>query len=137
MKQAHLRAAGLLCLLVLSPNPSLASEYGEFDADLRLRYESVEQDNALKDATANTLHGRFGFTSNSWNDLSFAIQAEAVTALGSEDYNSGPDGNGNTEYSVIPDPEGEEINQLWLAYGGISDTSLKLGRQRIIYDNAR
>ncbi len=128
---------GLLCLSTSQAIQAMETEYGVWDADARLRHESVEQDNALKDATANTLHGRLGFTTKAWNGFSFSIQGEAVTVLGNEDYNSGPDGNGNTAFSVIPDPEGEQINQLWLAYNGLPDTSLKLGRQRIIYDNAR
>jgi hypothetical protein len=113
------------------------TEYGATDADLRYRYETVEQDNMLKDAKAHTLHARLGFTTKAWNDFTFSIQGEAVTVIGGEDYNSGPGGNGNSAFSVIPDPEGEEVNQLWLAYGGLPDTTVKLGRQRIIYDNAR
>jgi hypothetical protein len=39
---------------------------------------------------------------------------------------------GNT---VISDPESNELNQAYLQYSAF-DTTLKLGRQRIIYDNA-
>lgn len=132
---------GLLCLSVLSTISVSAQaeeeKYGDWSADLRFRYEAVEQDNVLKDARANTLRLRLGFISQSWKDLTFGIHGEVVTALGSERYNSGPGGNGNTNFSVIPDPEGEEVNQLWVAYKGLADTTLKLGRQRLIFDNAR
>lgn len=134
---ARLLGTGILCFAIVTPANGMETEAGKFDADLRFRHEAVQQDNPLKDAEANTLHARFGLTSKAWNDFTFSIQAEAVTALGDDDYNSGPDGNGNTAFSVIPDPEGEQLNQLWVAYNGLPDTTVKLGRQRIIYDNAR
>jgi hypothetical protein len=42
-------------------------------------------------------------------------------------------GQGKT---VIADPESHELNRLWLSYSGF-DSKIKVGRQRIILDNAR
>ena len=104
---------------------------------LRLRGESVEQDNVLEDGNALTLRARLGYTTANWRGLSAGLEFEVVEAFGGEAYNSGPGGNGKTTRSVIADPEGEEVNRLWLQYDGIPKTRLKIGRQRIIFDNAR
>lgn len=119
---------------------------GKTNLDLRLRYEDVEQDNALEDADALTLRTRLGYTTGKWNDFDLQVELEDVHALGGEDYNSCPGTgspvfgggcNGNAAASVIADPEGTELNQFWLRYGGFSNTTLKYGRQRLILDNAR
>ncbi len=38
---------------------------------------------------------------------------------------------------IVADPADTELNQAYLSYGGFYDTDMKLGRQRIILDNAR
>ena len=115
---------------------------GKANLDLRLRYEDVEQDNALEDADALTLRTRLGYTTGKWNDFDMQVEFEDVHALGDEDYNSCPGTlsdscNGNATFSVIADPTDTELNQFWLRYGGIANTVLKYGRQRLILDNAR
>ena len=44
--------------------------------------------------------------------------------------------DGPADHTIIADPESVEMNRLWLGYT-FADTTIKLGRQRIIYDNAR
>ena len=108
---------------------------GKANADIRVRYETVEQNNALEDATAVTARTRLGYTTGEYKDFSAFVEMESVSALGDEDYNSKT--NGKATYSVIADPTGAEMNQINLSYTGISDTQLKWGRQRLILDNAR
>lgn len=114
---------------------------GKANLAARLRYEDVSQDNPLKDASAFTLRTRLGYTTAKWNDFNLMVEFENIHALGSEDYNSGPgifaQTNGNTAYSTIADPTGSEVNQFWLGYSGLPNTQIKLGRQRLILDNAR
>lgn len=114
---------------------------GKVSFSSRLRYEDVSQDNPLKDASVFTVRTRLGYTTAKWNDVNLMVELENTHALGSERYNSGPavfsQTNGNTAYSTIPDPTGSEVNQYWLGYSGIQDTQIKLGRQRLILDNAR
>lgn len=45
-------------------------------ADLNLRYEGVDQDNALDDASALTLRTRLGFQTGSLNGFSFTAEVE-------------------------------------------------------------
>jgi len=119
------------------PPGSLAAALGEGDIALqfRYRYESVEQDNALDDAGASTLRSRLGYTSLDWKGWQLQLEADAISAIGDEDYNS--TGNGESAYSVVADPEGSEFNQAWIAYSGFDKTLLKYGRQRILLDNER
>jgi len=109
---------------------------GKTNMDIRLRYESVEQDNAaLEDASATTIRTRLGYTTGKYKGFSVFAEMEDVSALGDTDYNSTTNGKGT--YSVVADPTGAEMNQVNLSYSGISDTVLKWGRQRLILDNAR
>ena len=117
-----------LCLAEQDEN-----EFG-FSADARVRFEEVEQDNALLDATSLTLRVRAGIETPNWDGFSVLAEFEGVEAFGSEDFNSGS--NGRTQYSTVLDPEDAEINQLVLRYrnGG---HYVQAGRQRMVLDNAR
>ena len=108
---------------------------GKPDLDVRLRYESVDQDNFSDKGEATSVRARLGYTTGHWNDFDGQVEFEGTAALGSENYNSTD--NGNSQYPVIPDPTGSEFNQYWIRYSGLPDTAIKIGRQRIIYDNAR
>jgi len=108
---------------------------GKANMDIRLRYESVEQNNALEDASATTARTRLGYTTAEYKSFSAFAEMESISALADEEYNSTSNGKGT--YSVIADPAGAEMNQVNLSYTGVSDTALKWGRQRVILDNAR
>jgi len=63
------------------------------------------------------------------------VEAESTHDLGNGKYNGG--NNGNTNYASILDPEVTEINQAYLSYSGIANTTVKWGRQRLVLDNHR
>lgn len=102
--------------------------------DLRLRYETVDQDNALETADAVTVRARAGFEVAK-DGFSFLAEAEGTLAIVT-DYNDTIPGNGIEPYSVVADPDNIELNRLQIAYskGG---NSLTLGRQRINHDGQR
>lgn len=108
---------------------------GKTSIDARYRLETVDQQNALKDATASTVRLRLGYESGQYMGFSVMAEAEHLTALGGAAYNSTI--NGKTNYSVVADPEFTEINQAYVAYGGLPGTKLKYGRQRLTLDNHR
>lgn len=96
----------------------------------RYRLEDVDQDNALEDATASTLLSRVTLDTQTYNDFSFKLEVDNVSAVTNrDDYNSTL--NGNTDYSVVADPEATEINQAALTYSGFDNTKVIAGRQRI------
>lgn len=102
--------------------------------DARYRYEHVDQDNALKHANAQTLRTRVGVQSGKWYGLSALIEADNVSHIGDASYNETR--NGQSEYSVVADPDGSEINQILLRYDHQYGSAV-LGRQRINLDNQR
>ncbi|NQD95645.1 hypothetical protein HP532_23600, partial [Pseudomonas sp. CrR25] len=107
---------------------------GKLILDARYRYEHVDQDNALKHANAQTLRTRVGFQSGKWYGLSTLIEADNVSRLGDASYNSTR--NGQSDYAVVADPDGSEINQALLRYDHTLGNAV-LGRQRINLDNQR
>ena len=106
---------------------------GKLSANVNLRYESVEQNNAAKDADALTLRTRLNYTTGTFNGFSAAVELENSTAL-VDDYKDAI-GHGN-EYSVVADPDHTELDQGYIAYkeGKLSG---KIGRQVITMDNHR
>ena len=102
--------------------------------DLRLRFENVEQDGIPEEAHALTLRARLGFeTGKAWN-TSLLAETELLTPL-QDDYNSTT--NGHTGFPVVNDPESYEINRLQLANRSIPDTTIVVGRQRVLLDDER
>ncbi|MEZ5508662.1 MAG: hypothetical protein R3F47_02015 [Gammaproteobacteria bacterium] len=63
------------------------------------------------------------------------LEFDDVTALKDEDYNDTA-GNGQ-DNPAIADPEGTEVNQVYLSYQGLDKTDIRYGRQRILLDNER
>jgi len=100
----------------------------------RLRYETVDQDNALETADAVTLRGRLGveFATNGFKLLA---EGEGTVALG-DDYNDTIPKNGVEPYSVVADPDSIELNRLQLSYTDTGFTGT-FGRQRINMGNQR
>ena len=108
---------------------------GTPNLDFRLRYENVDQNNALRNANAFTARTRLGYTTGKWNLFDIAAEYEGIADLSEDAYNSTT--NGQAGRSTVGDPTGDELNQAFIRYAGLPGTVLKLGRQRIIYDNAR
>lgn len=108
---------------------------GKAYGQLRPRYEFVDEENFTEDAHAFTLRTRLGYRTANWNRFGVVVEMEDVRAFGSEDFNSSV--NGHTRYPTVLDPESTEVNQVFLAYSGLADTTLQLGRQYITFDNER
>lgn len=106
-----------------------------FYADARYRYEHVEQDNLTEDADASTLRLKVGYKTGIYKDFQALAEVEAIANIGSESYNDTV--NGKVRFPVIADPEGVELNQLWLSWAGLPDTKIQVGRQAINLDNQR
>ena len=109
---------------------------GEAYGDLRLRYESVEQDNALKDATALTLRTKVGYSTGSYEGFSALIEFEDSRIVAGEDDFSVPPIGFNPGSAIIADPETTELDQAYIQYKN-SLVTARLGAQVIALDNQR
>ena len=107
---------------------------GKASLDARYRYEYVDQDNLLNNANAQTLRTRLGFQSGKFHGLSALVEADNVSRIGDAAYNSTR--NGQSQYSVVADPDGTEMNQALLRYDHTLGNLIG-GRQRINLDNQR
>ena len=109
---------------------------GQIKLDLRYRFENVnEEDVARKTANADTLRLRLGYLTPKFWDFQAYAEYEGNQDIFTNQYNSTR--NRKTQYSTIADPQENEINQLWIGYFGLRATEVKVGRQRITYDNHR
>ncbi len=139
---------------------------GKVDLSLRLRYESVDDSipsgsslAGTDDAELLSLRTALGYTTARYHGFWARLQFEANTRIGSDKalnvdddltFPPGPGGSRIAEgHSLIPDNNFEEINEAYLGWrsatggcpnapGGCNgNTTVKLGRQSIIYDNHR
>ena len=109
--------------------------YGQIKFDLRYRFEYVDQA-GLGAGNADPLRLRLGWLSPEFvSGFQAFIEFEGLTHVFANQYNSTR--NGKTQFPVIADPSVAELNRFWLSFNGIPDTLLKVGRQRIRYDNQR
>ncbi|GHE91711.1 alginate export family protein [Thalassotalea profundi] len=102
--------------------------------NLRYRVETVDQEGIEKDATASTLKSRLTWATAPINKITFNVEVDNVTAVIIDDYNSTT--NGKTQYPIIADPEGTDLNQANIKYAGEALTFIG-GRQRITHNNQR
>jgi len=106
--------------------------------DLRTRYEFRDMDE-LDPSHSLTSRARLGLLAGNFNGFSAFAELEATAVL-VDDYRSNPTPDNSTfPYVVgntpIGDPKNFELNQAWLEYKN-DDFAAKLGRQRIIRNNA-
>jgi hypothetical protein len=146
--RGHLRAAACAlagCLTAATGWPLHAADSvgglfteGKAGVAFRYRLENVYQDGYDYDATASTLRTRLNFQSGAWNGFGFFAEYDYVFNVGWDDYNAGggntPD---KTQYPVVADPDGPDLNQAYVQWQSTAGTLLRAGRERIIYDNAR
>lgn len=102
--------------------------------DLRLRYQHLNQADFMENGNALTLRILGGLEVDLFKDTSFLAEIEGVVAL-QGDYD---DGTGvNSEFPLIPDPEGLELNRFQIISEAIPKTRLTIGRQRLALDDWR
>ncbi len=140
--RASIPFLALMTLTLLIPSTSFSGETvqealkeGKAEIDLRVRYEGVNETGFSEYAEALTARLRLGFRTGKYNGFSAFAELEDVSSLGREEFNS--TANGNTQYPVVADPIGTELNQAYMDFTGIKNTTVRLGRQRITLDDHR
>ena len=134
-------AVGAAIVLTLAPLAAAANSLadaltgGTASLQLRYRFEHVEQEGLHHNADASTLRTQLGYVTGDYHGLGGFLQFEDVRVLGDEHFNDTL--NGMATYPVVADPESTEINQAYFSFKAIPGTTLKLGRQFLVYDNHR
>ncbi|MBO6503618.1 MAG: alginate export family protein [Kordiimonadaceae bacterium] len=141
MKMTNLTVASCLAAgALLSPSVSAQDADDDFWSklkpyvDARLRNETVDQDSRPLDANSWTLRIRAGLELKLSDTTTIAGDLDWVEVL-NNDFNSTI--NGRTQFPVVGDPQATELNRLYLTNTSIEDTKITIGRQRIIFDDAR
>ena len=145
-------AAGMLALAMLvAGSPAVAQEEqagslaeaissGEANFGFRYRYEYVNDDNpALVDDTANAsvVRLRLNYRTAKWRNLSAFGEFDYIGEILLDEFNNLSGDPGRSDYPVVADPKGPDLNQLYLDYAASDNTTLRFGRQRILLDNHR
>ena len=115
-----------------------SEDFAEASLMLRPRFE-YRKVGSLEGANALTLRAKPGLLLGKGAPITLFGQLEATKAI-IDDYQSNPLGAPVTQpfnpgYSVIGDPEHEEVNQLWAKINPIGGFGAKIGRQQIIRNN--
>jgi hypothetical protein len=108
--------------------------------DVRARYEYVDQappPAALTDtANAVTVRARLGAeTGKAWN-TSLLLEGEFLTVV-RNNYRSDASVPGHANYPVVGDPEAYEVNRFQFTNTSIANTTITVGRQRLLIDDQR
>jgi hypothetical protein len=157
MKRNHFILIGALLGLALPVSVAAAEEEGATDLASaitsgkatfsgRYRFEHVADDDVpadplaepTDDANASTLRLRLNYRTGQWNGWSAFAEYDHVFHVLLDDFNSGagtsPSRGG---YSTVADPEGSDLNQLYLDFSAGDAWTYRFGRQRITFDNHR
>jgi len=102
---------------------------------LRYRFEQVDQDGFTKDAYASTLRTVLGYETKSLGGFLGLLEFEDVSVVGNELYDSGV--NGVSDRPLVVDPDGTEVNQVYLRWSDPDLVDARVGRQRVQLDNQR
>jgi len=146
MKRNTLGLLSAAAVLITSAPFALADEAaslgdaitsGKAGVNVRARYENVDQDNISEKADALTARLRLNYQTGQWNGLSGFAEFDHVFHV-LDDFNSGAGTSPNRgQYPVVADPEGSDLNQLYIDYAPTDDFKARAGRQRILLDNQR
>ncbi|HEY4215442.1 MAG TPA: hypothetical protein VGM84_28480 [Steroidobacteraceae bacterium] len=104
--------------------------------DIRARYEEVAQAGIPENADAVTMRVRLGFETRSFASTTLLAEGEAMTPI---ENNYRPDNavSTYTRYPVVADPENYVVNRLSLTNTALPQTTITVGRQRIVLDDQR
>lgn len=137
LKNTSVFFASALCILTAADaaNAKDFGEYGKVTADLRIRYEKVDEQDRPREGVAKTARIRLGYQTPEWNGLYAFGEVESIRHLGATSFDDGL--NGKTSFGRINDPELNDLNQLYINYTFAEDSMVRIGRQAISLDNQR
>ena len=108
---------------------------GQMNADIRYRYENVDESTNPDKANASTLRSRLAYKTGDYQGLRLFVEFQNVMQIDGDHYDDG-NGRGGT-YPTVADPEGSEVNQAYVSYERMENLTVRVGNQRIQLDNDR
>ncbi|MFW2403994.1 MAG: hypothetical protein ACN4GT_04440, partial [Gammaproteobacteria bacterium] len=143
-----------MCLAVCLGSPAIAQSSwddelasaltnGEFDLKFRYRYEFVEADRPIsatnpdqvRNANASTLLTRLVYKSGEFKNVFLTLNMDDLRPIVGNDFNDTR--NGKSQYAIVPDPKGTDLNLASLTWTGLENGTVVVGRQRISRANVR
>ncbi len=129
------------CLLALV-TPTQATESftdaltnGKASGDFRFRIKFSDTVGKRLNAYSVTLRSRLTYETGSWNNLSALIEPQDVSIIGQDRYNT--TANGKSQYPLVADAPGTEMNRAFIQYIPQADTKIRYGRQWMELDHQR
>ena len=129
---------GLVVMAIVLPGVAEAKDfgaYGKLNANVRLRYESVDEEARPRNGIGNTVRMSLGYETPEWNNLYAYGELETLRHLGPTSFDDGL--NGKSQFGRINDPQMNGINQLYMNYEPTEALSIRIGRQPLVFDNQR
>ncbi|MBT8445043.1 MAG: alginate export family protein [Gammaproteobacteria bacterium] len=116
---------------------------GEFDLKFSYRYEFVDADRPIsdtnpskvRDANASTLRTRLVYKSGEFKNVFLTLNMDDLRPIVANDFDDTR--NGKSQYAIVPDPKGTDLNLASLTWTGLENGTVVLGRQRIKRANVR
>lgn len=133
LRMSCIIALGTLTIIPLTVSADTNTSL-QYTADLRYRVEAVEQDGIDDDAVASTVRLRLGVQSARWHGFDTGAMFHGTRVLGNRLYN---DTVNPVARPVVADPADTNLSQAWGRYQAGDAFESRVGRQRIIDDNAR
>jgi hypothetical protein len=136
LKLALVCAAGLTAVAAGAKAQSFSDALAasKLTLDSNLRSEGVRQHGINNKAEALTWRNRIGVQTGSFANISALVEFN-VTSVLDDKYNSTL--NGKTTYPTVLDPKDTELNRAQLTWTPVENTSLTVGRQRMLLDDQR
>jgi hypothetical protein len=110
---------------------------GRFTLQLRPRYNRIEESDKPKTTEGITVRAVPGWQSAPWHGLRVAAEFLHTGHLGDRRYNDDVTRAGGSPYPLLPDPDYNGANQLYLDIAAFDSTRVRVGRQMLRLDNLR
>jgi hypothetical protein len=139
--------AGVCAVLLCVPAPAVHADEpfslgealtnGRFTLQLRPRYNRIEESDKPRITEGVTIRVVPGWQSAPWHGMRIVAEALHTGHLGTRRYNDDVTRTATSPYPLLPDPDYNGANQLFLDFTGIESMRLRVGRQQLRLDNLR
>ncbi len=112
------------------------TEYLRYTIDARYSYEYVDAENRPNKANSSTLRTRLGLHATASENLTGFIEFENTALLGPANF-AHAGNKKSASYPTVNAPNNAEVNQLYVNYKALHETSIRAGRQVLTLDDRR